>query len=68
MRLYLKGKTVGLVTYQIIQYKVWKLSDYTTRCTVRRQEMSKCTRGARNVLIGTARGTKTRATLIYMYL
>jgi len=35
-----------LFTYQIIQYKLWKLSNYTTRGTFRSQEMSMCTRGA----------------------
>ena len=35
-----------LVTCQIMQYKVWKLSDYTARGTVKGQEMWMCTRGA----------------------
>jgi len=46
MKLCLKGKTVVLFTCLIIQYKVWKLSNYTARVTYRSQEMSKCTRGA----------------------
>jgi len=35
-----------LVTCQIMQYKVWKLSDYTARGKVKGQEMLLCTRGA----------------------
>ena len=46
MRLCLKGKTVVLVTYLIIQNKLWKLSNYTARFTFRRQEMLMCSRGA----------------------
>jgi len=46
MKLCLKGTIVVLFTCQKIQYKVWKLSNYTARVTVRSQEMSKCTRGA----------------------
>ena len=44
--LHLKEKPVVLVTCQIIQYKAWKLSNYTARGTVQGQEMSMCTRGA----------------------
>ena len=38
--------TALLVTCQIMQYKVWKLSDYTARGKVKGQEMLLCTRGA----------------------
>jgi hypothetical protein len=40
-----EGTTV-LVTFQIKHYKVWKLSDYTARGTVKGQVMSMCTRDA----------------------
>jgi hypothetical protein len=46
MRLCLKEKTVVLVTCLIMQYKVWKLSNYTARGTVKGQEVSMCIRGA----------------------
>jgi len=29
-----------------MQYKVWKLSNYTARGRIKRQEVSMCTRGA----------------------
>ena len=35
-----------LVTCQIMQYKVWKFSDYTARGTAHGQVMSMCTRSA----------------------
>jgi len=35
-----------LVTWQIMQYKVWKLSNYTLSGTVKGQDMSMCTHGA----------------------
>ena len=42
----MKGKSVELVTCQIIQYKLRKLSNYKARFKVRSHEMSMCTRGA----------------------
>ena len=35
-----------LVTCEIMQYKMWKLSNYTVSGTVKGQDMSMCIRGA----------------------
>ena len=55
--LQLKKKTLVPVICLIIQYKTWKLSNYTARGRVQSQEMSMC-----------ARGTSSRSTRIYVQL